>query len=92
MAFFLTFKRSWTLNLIVWGMYLGIIYTPLYTIAGAEIITHSTQDGWAGIGFLMIFVPLEFIAILLFIIGCIGAIRKKINMKKMHNDNSIDIS
>ena len=92
MAFLLTFKRSWILNFIVWGMYLGIIFTPIFTVAGAFIVTDITQDGWAGIGFLFVFVPLEIIAILLLISGCIGAIKKKMNMKKMQNENSIDIS
>ena len=92
MALFLTFKRSWTLNFIVWGMYLGIIFTPIFTVAGAYIARDITQDGWAGIGFLMVFVPLEIIAILIFIVGCIGTITKKMNKKKMHNENSINIS
>ena len=92
MAFFLTFKRSWTLNFIIWGMYLGIIFTPIFTVAGAYIARDITQDGWAGIGFLMVFIPLEIIAIFIFIVGCIGTIMKKAKKEKMDNENSIDIS
>lgn len=77
MAFILTFKRSWMLNFIIWSVYLGIIFTPLSTIAGSFIYRDITQDGFAGIGFLLLFIPLEIIAILMFAIGCIGEIREK---------------
>ena len=85
MVLFLTFKRSWTVNFIVWGMYLAIIFTPIFTVAGAFVYRDITQDGWAGIGFLMLFVPFEIVAILLFIIGCVGSI------KKMRYKNSNEI-
>lgn len=85
MAFILTFKRSWTLNFVIWGMYLAIIFTPIFTVAGAYIFRDITQDGFAGIGFMLLFVPLEIIAILTFIVGCIGSyIGSK---KKKQNEN-----
>ena len=87
MAFFLTFKRPWPLQFIVWGMYLAIIFTPIFTIAGAFVYRDITQDGWAGIGFLMLFVPLEIIAILIFLIGCVGSIKRRTNNNQMHDEN-----
>ena len=88
MAFILSFKRSWTLNFVIWGMYLAIIFTPIFTLAGSFIITDITQDGFAGIGFLLVFVPLEIIAILMFIVGCIGSLIKR----KKHNENPSNFS
>lgn len=92
MAFILTFKRSWSLNLMIWGMYLAIIFTPIFIVAGSIIVSDITQDRFAGIGFLLIFVPLEIIAILMFIVGCIGSITKKINKKKAQHENPSDVS
>ena len=60
--------------------------------AGSIIVSDITQDGFAGIGFLLIFVPLEIIAILMFIVGCIGSITKKINKKKTQHENPSDVS
>ena len=91
MAFILTFKRSWTLNFIIWGMYLGIIFTPIFTVAGSFIYRDITQDGFAGLGFLFLFVPFEIIAILLFIVGCVGSIKKRVNKKMTYNENPSDI-
>lgn len=91
MALFLAFKRSWTLNFIIWGMYLGIIFTPIFTIAGSFISKDITQDGWAGIGFLFLFIPLEIMAILMFTVGCIGSVKKKMNKKTQLDENPIDI-
>lgn len=92
MAIILTFKRSWSLNLMIWGMYLAIIFTPIFIVAGSIIVSDITQDGFAGIGFMLIFVPLEIIAILMFIVGCIGSITKKINKKKTQHENPSDVS
>lgn len=39
----------------------------------------------------MLFVLLEIIAILLFIIGCIGSMKKRMNTKQMHYENSNEI-
>jgi hypothetical protein len=91
MAFILTFKRPWTLNFMIWGVYLAIIFTPIFTVAGAFIYRDIKQDGFAGLGFLLLFVPLEIIAILIFIVGCIGSITKKIKKKKKQNENSPDV-
>ncbi|MEK9198246.1 hypothetical protein [Ureibacillus sp. FSL E2-3493] len=87
MAFILTFKRSWMLNFIIWSVYLGIIFTPLSTIAASFIYRDITQDGFAGIGFLLLFIPLEIIAILMFAIGCIGGIRGKRKKYMMFHNN-----
>ena len=76
-ATILTFKRPWTLNFIIWGMYLAIIFTPIFTVAGAYIYRNKTQDGFAGLCFLFLFVPLEIIAILMFIVGCIGSYKRR---------------
>lgn len=92
MAIILTFKRSWSLNLMIWGMYLAIIFTPIFIVAGSIIVSDITEDEFAGIGFLLIFVPLEIIAILMFIVGCIGIITKKINKKKAQHENSSNVS
>lgn len=82
MATILTFKRPWTFNFIIWGMYLALIFTPIFTVAGAYIYRNIKQDGFAGLGFLVLFVPLEIIAILMFIVGCIGSyIRSKRNIQ-----------
>ena len=91
MAFILTFKRSWTLNFMIWGFYLAIIFTPIFTVAGSFIYRDITQDGFAGLGFLLLFVPLEIIAILMFIVGCIGSITKKLNKKKKQNENPSNV-
>lgn len=89
MATILTFKRPWTLNFIIWGMYLAIIFTPIFTVAGSYIVRDITQDGFAGIGFLLLFVPLEIIAILMFIVGCIGSyIRSK---RKKQNESPSNV-
>ena len=88
MAFILTFKRSWTLNFMIWGFYLAIIFTPIFTVAGSFIYRDITQDGFAGLGFLLLFVPLEIIAILMFIVGCIGSITKKLKKKKQNENPS----
>ncbi|TKI72724.1 hypothetical protein FC756_00045 [Lysinibacillus mangiferihumi] len=87
-AFILTFKRSWSLNFVIWGMYLAIFFTPIFTVAGSIIYMDITDDGFAGIGFISLFVPLEIIAILMFIVGCIGLIRSK--TKKQNENLSID--
>ena len=72
-------------------MYLGIIFTPIFTLAGSFIYRDITQDGFAGLGFLFLFVPLEIIAILLFTVGCIGSIKKKMNKKTKYNENPSNI-
>ncbi|WP_427136871.1 hypothetical protein [Psychrobacillus psychrodurans] len=69
-----------------------IIFTPIFIVAGSIIVSDITQDGFAGIGFLLIFVLLEIIAILMFIVGCIGSITKKINKKKAQHENPSDVS
>lgn len=92
MAFILTFKRPWTLNFIIWGMYLAIFFTPIFTIAGSFVYRDITQDGFAGIGFLMLIVPFEIIAILMLTIGCIGHILKKIKRKKQNEKPSNNLS
>lgn len=85
MAFVLTFKRSWSLNFVIWGMYLAIFFTPIFTVAGSFIYADIKKDGFAGLGFLTLFVPLEIIAILIFIVGCIGCIvSKKRNNMRIH--------
>ncbi|MGE7674436.1 hypothetical protein ACQKMV_12755 [Lysinibacillus sp. NPDC094403] len=65
-------------------MYLAIFFTPIFTVAGSFIYTDITKDGFAGIGFLTLFVPLEIIAVLIFIVGCIGCIVSK---KKKQNES-----
>ncbi|MFJ7698968.1 hypothetical protein [Lysinibacillus fusiformis] len=87
-AFILTFKRSWSLHFVIWGIYLAIFFTPIFTIAGSFIYADITKDGFAGIGFLTLFVPLEIIAILIFIVGFIGCI---ISKKKKHNQTSSNV-
>jgi len=88
MAFVLTFKRSWSLNFVIWGMYLAIFFTPIFIVAGSFIYADITKDGFAGIGFLTLFVPLELIAIFIFIVGIIGCIVSK---KKKQNENSSNV-
>jgi len=87
MAFVLTFKRTWTFNFMIWGLYLALFFSPIFTIAGSFIVTDIEQDGFAGIGFLLLIVPLEIIAILIFVVGCLGSVTKKINKKKSINKN-----
>lgn len=71
-------------------MYLGIFFTPIFTLAGSMIYADITKDGFAGIGFLTLFVPLEIIAILIFIVGCIGCIVSKKN-KQSENSSNVPI-
>lgn len=80
MAFILTYKRSWIHNFIIWSVYLAIIFTPIFTVAGSIIYRDITHEGFVGIGLLFLFIPLEIIAILMFIIGCIGSITKRKNI------------
>ncbi|WP_177184394.1 hypothetical protein [Psychrobacillus sp. OK032] len=56
---------------------------PIFTVAGSFIYRDITQDGFAGIGFLFLFVPLEIIPILMFIVSCIGSKKKKQNEKSI---------
>ncbi|MFP3916696.1 hypothetical protein U5N28_02705 [Lysinibacillus telephonicus] len=73
------------------GRVLSDNFTPIFTVAGSFIYRDITQDGFAGIGFLFVFVPLEIIAILMFIVGCVGSITKKINKKKKQNENPSNV-
>lgn len=79
MTFILTYKRSWIHNFIIWSVYLAIIFTPIFTVAGSFIYRDITHEVFAGIGFLFLFIPLEIMAILMFIIGCIGNFTKRKN-------------
>ncbi|WP_126296386.1 hypothetical protein [Lysinibacillus telephonicus] len=74
---------------MIWSMYLAIIFIPIFTAAGSFTYRDITHDGFAGIGFLFLFIPLEIIAILMFIIGCIGGIKKR-KIKKQ-NENLYDV-
>lgn len=78
MAFFLTFRRSWTLNLMIWGGFSALIFSPIISVGSGIIAKKVTQDGWAAIGFnLVFFVVLEIISVLLLLGGCIGYFIKK---------------
>ena len=78
LTFILTFKRSWTFNLIIWGVYLAVIFAPIFTVVYAFMYEKIFESGLAGRAFVLF----EMIAILMVIVGCIGMIKKK----KMKSD------
>ena len=82
MAFFLTYKRSWSLNLIIWGVFSVLIFSPIISFFLIIIPQYVTGNSWAGLIGMYAFPLLEVISLLMFIIGCIGYIIKKKTIEK----------
>lgn len=84
-AFIITFKRSWILNLIIWGGFSSIIFSPIIGFESLKIAQYVTNDRWAGMLGIYTLLFLEIISIVLIVIGCVGFIIKKLNTIKFED-------
>lgn len=48
-AFIITFKQSWTFNLIIWGGLSMFVFSPIISLLTLIIAQYATEDPWAGI-------------------------------------------
>ncbi|MFJ7915426.1 MULTISPECIES: hypothetical protein [unclassified Lysinibacillus] len=68
-------NRSWHFKLSLWGAFSIVLISPVLSVVISQIALIITNDGWTGIGILMLsFEVLEAISVLLFVTGIVGSI------------------
>lgn len=72
-AYAINRKRSWYLKLTIWGAFSILLISPVLSVVIGQLALIITNDGWAGIGFMVFsFEVAEAISILAFITGLVG--------------------
>ncbi|MGE7751583.1 hypothetical protein [Lysinibacillus fusiformis] len=72
-AYAISRKRTWYFKLMVWGAFSSLLISPVLSVVIGQLAVIVTNNGWAGLGLLMLsFEIAEAISILVFITGVVG--------------------
>lgn len=81
-AFATSRNRSWCFKLMIWGAFSIVLISPILSFAISQASLVITNDGWVGLGILMLsFEVTEAVSILLFFIGLVGCMVKRFKNK-----------
>lgn len=85
-------KRSWCFKLSIWGAFSMILISPVLSFVIGQIALVISNDGWTGLGLLMLsFEITEAISVLAFIIGVVGClVVKYLNAPKKASSQHTD--